>query len=48
MSSRSNMILSAINICKVFWEHFDQDIANVNEWIIIFNPYLSGSIDFAI
>ena len=45
------MILSFINIHKVSWEvlktlrftlgfqHFSQELANVNEWKFIFDPY---------
>ena len=35
------MILSFINIRKVFalgFQHFPRDLANVNEWKIMFDP----------
>ena len=47
------MILSFINICKVPWEvlktegeaqgfqHLPRDIATVNEWKIMFDPYIN-------
>ena len=52
------MILSFINICKVprellktsgfalGFQHFPRDFANVNEWKIMFDPYIPSTIDF--
>ena len=49
------MIFSFINICKVPWEmlkttgfalrfqHLPRDHANVNEWKIMFDPYIETS-----
>ena len=45
------MVFQCINVCQVFglgFQHLPQDLANVNEWKTMFDPYNGNALKFSI
>ena len=45
------MVFQCINVCQVLglgFQHLPQDLANVNEWKTMFDPYNGNALKFSI